>query len=1416
MSAPAQAVDRDVACAGGGTFKIVGTILTSATGDCSGAVVIPADVTELANSAFEFKLSITSVTFEAGSQLKKIGNSAFAYIKITSIDLPDGLETIGTGVFRDTQNLKSLTIPGTVTSIGANLSFDGSLETLVFAPRVATTLTLPSGLIFRARNFIGPITFMGTPGPTVTTPELTPFGRTGYIWGGWATSEGGPRVTFPLQMGGSDSVLYPRWIPDIVTVHNCGTSGTFEVRNGVAGGASSSCVGDVVIPAQATSVQGFSQRKITNVTFEPGSQAKELGETAFNSSTLSSIDLPDGLEIIRGLRYTQLTSLSIPGSVKSITNAGLIENTKLESLVFESRITGAGTLSIDTLEGNRKLKTLTFMGATQLSGNPGVVKAVNTWLGWSTSEGGPIVAYPSSVVAGTTLFTNHSPKTYAVTFDSQGGTPVASGAIVGGEFQMPTPPTKVGHTFWKWVGNANDPGDGDIGVTDHYSDSNLNLQATWKPIRYAVNYVPNGGPAIAPGSFLSGSYVTVPDLGRPGYRWDGWSLIDGGPMVTNYMYFPGVNQDITLYGRWIPNSWNVYWEDAGSATIPQRTFLSGGTIDAAPVPTRVGHRFDGWRVTYNGAPPNASDPVLSFPYTPDVVREIWMYAKWTRLFVVTYNSRGTDVSNSFFGEGESINAAAAVPMRAGYTLSWSKTEDGGEVVSFPYTPGVSRNITLYAKWTPNLNSVFFNSNRGTSVANGSFFTDSSVFQAPDEPTRRGYTFNHWSETEGGDAILFPYFSGATSDITLFAKWTANTYVVKHDSKNGTPVVVAGSYQTDSQANFTAPETPAVRAGYTFLGWSATEGGSMLSFPLTPDDIGDITISAVWDAHTHTVNLNTKSGSSVPAVSFKTDAAITTAPQTPVRAGYTFLGWSATDGGTVVSFPYAPGVIGDITLYALWEANTHSVNLILNGGSSVPAVSFRTDAAINSAPATPIRVGYTFDGWSATEGGTLITFPYTPGVIEAITLYSKWTRNPYKPELLANSTVAGTGYQSTNMVAKFGSWSAYPDAAMSMQWYRCDKSVSAGLSSIPASKKCEKIARATRAKYKLVEADELKYLTVLVQAKNTIGTTFTTSKSFRALALKAPTKVKLPVIKGAAVARKLLTADIGTWKSNPIAKTSVQWFRCEGSTKVSAAPVPTSATCVAIKGATKSRYLLSKADEGMYVTSQIEAVNTEGTAFTTAKSTRVALTPSIASNPGISGSSQIGKVLTANSGSWLAFPAAKTSVKWFRCNKETAPGAKMFGGSARCVAIKGATKARYTVSAADKGKHISALITAENVAGKTTATAESEQVAFEPSKTGNPSISGSAVVGRTLNASPGRWSAFPEAQTSFKWFRCASPTQAGSEAFARASGCVAIGGANNSSYTVKEADKDKYLSVLVKAANSAGSSTATARSTGKVG
>lgn len=79
--------------------------------------VVPASVEKIVEEVFINNSNLTTVEFEAGSNLKSIGDNAFANTAISSITLPEGLEHIGTECFRKTK-LVNVSIPSSVKHIG--------------------------------------------------------------------------------------------------------------------------------------------------------------------------------------------------------------------------------------------------------------------------------------------------------------------------------------------------------------------------------------------------------------------------------------------------------------------------------------------------------------------------------------------------------------------------------------------------------------------------------------------------------------------------------------------------------------------------------------------------------------------------------------------------------------------------------------------------------------------------------------------------------------------------------------------------------------------------------------------------------------------------------------------------------------------------------------------------------------------------------------------------------------------------------------------------------------------------------------------------------------------------------------------------------------------------------------------------
>ena len=100
-------------------LRIEGGVLKGYNEPPSGALVIPAGVTEIANSAFQYCTSLTQVNFPAS--LTKIGNNAFyGCTGLTSLTLPASLETLNdfafygcteiTGTVAMPANLKTISI----------------------------------------------------------------------------------------------------------------------------------------------------------------------------------------------------------------------------------------------------------------------------------------------------------------------------------------------------------------------------------------------------------------------------------------------------------------------------------------------------------------------------------------------------------------------------------------------------------------------------------------------------------------------------------------------------------------------------------------------------------------------------------------------------------------------------------------------------------------------------------------------------------------------------------------------------------------------------------------------------------------------------------------------------------------------------------------------------------------------------------------------------------------------------------------------------------------------------------------------------------------------------------------------------------------------------------------------------------
>ena len=591
-------------------------------------------------------------------------------------------------------------------------------------------------------------------------------------------------------------------------------------------------------------------------------------------------------------------------------------------------------------------------------------------------------------------------NTLTITYNANGGTTASGGStttITGGTVSSLATTSRTGYTFNGWFNQAS----GGIQITTsagHNYYGNFTLYAQWTANSLTITYDSQNGSAISNGSTTTGGSISV-SPGTPtraGYTFNGWSTTDTGTAVT-FPHTHGQTANFTLFAVWNANSLTVTYDSQGGSAVTAGSSQTGASISAAPTaPTRTGYTFTGWSTTSTGS-------VVTFPYAHGQTANFTLYAIWSaNALTVTYDSQGgSAVTSGGSQTGASISAAPTAPTRAGYTFGgWSVT-DGGTAVTFPYAHGQTADFTLFAKWSANALTITYNSQGGSAVTSGSVNTAASISSAPTAPTRAGYTFAGWSATDTGTAVTFPYAHGQTADFTLFGKWSANALTITYNSQGGS-AVSAGSVNTG--ASISAAPTAPTRAGYTFGGWSATDTGTAVTFPHAHGQTADFTLFAKWSANALTITYDSKSGSAVSNGTVNTGASILTAPTAPTRTGYTFAGWSATDTGTAVTFPHAHGQTADFTMFAKWTGNTNTITYDSKGGAAVADGSFVTGGSIAAAPTEPIRAGYTLVGWSLTDGGSVISYPYSPPGTSGITLYAIWTGISCSP----TSTITG-GY-----------------------------------------------------------------------------------------------------------------------------------------------------------------------------------------------------------------------------------------------------------------------------------------------------------------------------------------------------------------------------------------------------------------------
>lgn len=468
------------------------------------------------------------------------------------------------------------------------------------------------------------------------------------------------------------------------------------------------------------------------------------------------------------------------------------------------------------------------------------------------------------------------------------------------------------------------------------------------------------------------------------------------------------NTDIVIYVSIGPKKYTVSLDAKGGTLGSGSTIIvnDGDNLPELPVPTKKGNIFAGW-YTSNGT---------SVVKGAIISSNINIYAKWERTKVnVTFDYNDGITSSKSFELYVGDKYTITEPKREFYEfVGWYTAKEGGNLVTSQTEITNESNHTLYARWKVKTVTVTYNSCGGEISGEKTITYELGTTYKSVTATRSGYTFMGWYTKENGAGDRVPDSSKVTNDKnhTLYAFWSNSPVKVNFDSVGGSYV---GYINTIYNGKYgVLPVTS--KKGYKFIGWYTEKNvGNQITENSIVNVTSEHTLYAHWEAAAYTISFDANGGMCGTSIKeVKYDGTYGTLP-TPTRTGYVFTGWyTGNSWGTNITSETVVNIISNQILYAHWDAITYTVTFDVCGGScGTNSKNVIFNSSYGTLP-TPTRTGYTFDGWyTATDGGTKVTYSSVANIASNHTLYAHWTNNIYTVSYNGNGSTGGSTYNTTH-------------------------------------------------------------------------------------------------------------------------------------------------------------------------------------------------------------------------------------------------------------------------------------------------------------------------------------------------------------------------------------------------------------------
>ena len=535
------------------------------------------------------------------------------------------------------------------------------------------------------------------------------------------------------------------------------------------------------------------------------------------------------------------------------------------------------------------------------------------------------------LISAISIFVACSAKKFSVSFVQEGEKTIVVEVEEGGKLDpsdIPVPKAKTGYTVVWGEANLNE------------IKSDLTVRAVETANSYVVSYDTDGGTEVPNGRFTYDSAYELPNTSKSGFILKGWYL--GGELIESGSAWK-IADNVTLKAKWA-EARNVSFVQEGYDTIVVKV-ENGGSVKPSDIP--MPKAKIGYTVTW--------EDIDLTNITADISVGV---VETANSYVVSYDTDGgTEVANDRFTYDSAYELPT--PSKSGFIFKgWYV---GDELIESGSAWKIAGDVTLKAKWAETCNVYFVQEGYDTviiEVKNGGSVNPSDI---PMPKIKTGYTVT-WEEVDLTDI---------TTNITVNAVETANSYAVSYDADGGTE---ASDDMFTYDSAYELPTTS--KSGFIFKGWYS--GDELIESGSAWKIADDVTLKAKW-AEIYNVSFVQEGQETVVIMVEQGDSLASSDLPTPkTKTGYTVT-WEAVDLTDITS---------NITVHAVEIAKTYTVSYDTDGGTELQNGRFTYDSAYELP--TTSKSGFNFKGWYL--GSDLVESGSAWKIANNVTLKAKWTLN----------------------------------------------------------------------------------------------------------------------------------------------------------------------------------------------------------------------------------------------------------------------------------------------------------------------------------------------------------------------------------------------------------------------------------------